>query len=77
MLGVDGGGPKTAALIASLDSFGELHTLGQGRGGPSDLRLAGKQRSLQSLDKAVNQVLTQAVKLIAAIAGKLAACVSN
>ncbi len=60
VLGVDGGGSKTAALIASLDSFGELHILGRGRGGPSNLRLAGKQRSLQSLDQAVDEALTEA-----------------
>jgi hypothetical protein len=41
VLGIDGGGSKTAALIASLDESGELNILGHGRGGPSNLRLAG------------------------------------
>ena len=59
VLGIDGGGSKTAALIASLDEAGELNILGHGRGGPSNLRLAGKQRSLESLDRAVDEALTE------------------
>jgi N-acetylglucosamine kinase-like BadF-type ATPase len=59
VLGIDGGGSKTAALIASLDEAGELNVLGHGRGGPSNLRLAGKQRSLESLDRAVDEALTE------------------
>jgi N-acetylglucosamine kinase-like BadF-type ATPase len=60
VLGIDGGGSKTAALIASLDESGELNILGHGRGGPSNLRLAGKQRSLSSLDQAVDEALAEA-----------------
>lgn len=60
VLGIDGGGSKTAALIASFDKDGKLNVLGQGRAGPSNLRLAGKQRSLASLDKAVDQALAGA-----------------
>lgn len=60
VLGVDGGGSKTAALLASLDKNGQLTILGRGIGGPSNLRLAGKEQSLQSLDKAVNEALMDA-----------------
>ena len=60
LLGVDGGGSKTAALIASLDDAGQIHILGQGRGGPSNLRLAGKEQSLASLNKAVDEALLEA-----------------
>jgi len=60
LLGIDGGGSKTAALIASLDEAGQIHVLGQGRGGPSNLRLAGKERSLASLNKAVDEALIEA-----------------
>jgi len=64
LLGVDGGGSKTAALIASLerdgDGAGQIHILGRGRGGPSNLRLAGKEQSLASLDKAVDEALGEA-----------------
>ena len=57
ILGVDGGGSKTAALLASLDEAGQLTIIGRGSGGPSNLRLAGKKQSLQSLDQAVNEAL--------------------
>ncbi len=60
VLGIDGGGSKTAALIAAVDDTGELQILGRGCGGPSNLRLAGKQRSLASLDKAVDEALSEA-----------------
>jgi N-acetylglucosamine kinase-like BadF-type ATPase len=60
VLGIDGGGSKTAAQIASIDTSGRLIVLGHGRGGPSNLRLAGKQRSLESLDKAVDEALAEA-----------------
>jgi len=60
VLGIDGGGSKTAALIASVDESGELTVIGHGSGGPSNLRLAGTQRSLKSLDKAVDEALSEA-----------------
>ena len=49
ILGVDGGGSKTAALVAVLEESGQLSILGRGKGGPSNLRLAGKTLSLASL----------------------------
>jgi len=60
VLGVDGGGSKTAALVALLDGNGELSILGRGKGGPSNLRLAGKTQSLASLDQAVDEALADA-----------------
>jgi len=60
LLGVDGGGSKTMALVAALDESGRMVILGRGRGGPSNLRLAGKEQSLKSLDQAVDEALVQA-----------------
>ncbi len=60
LLAVDGGGSKTLALIASLGENGEIHVLGRGRGGPSNLMLAGREQSLASLDQAIDKALTDA-----------------
>lgn len=60
ILGVDGGGSKTAALVALLDASGQLTILGRGKGGPSNLRLAGKTQSLASLDQAVDEAMADA-----------------
>ena len=60
LLGIDGGGSKTAALIASLDENGEMLVIGRGRGGPSNLRLAGKELSLASLNQAVDEAMIEA-----------------
>ncbi|NNK99274.1 MAG: hypothetical protein HKO88_09500 [Xanthomonadales bacterium] len=60
LLGVDGGGSKTAALLASVNERGDMQIIGRGSGGPSNLRLAGKEQSLQSLDKAVDEALSDA-----------------
>lgn len=60
VLGVDGGGSKTMALVAVLDEAGHMDILGRGRGGPSNLRLAGREQSLNSLDQAVDEALMQA-----------------
>lgn len=60
LLGVDGGGSKTLAWLASLDESGQMLVLGRGRGGPSNLRLSGKEQSLNSLDQAVDAALLEA-----------------
>jgi N-acetylglucosamine kinase-like BadF-type ATPase len=60
LLGVDGGGSKTVALLAALDQSGEMKIIGRGRGGPSNLRLSGKQQSLDSLDQAIDGALSEA-----------------
>lgn len=48
------------ALVAALDEAGRMVILGRGRGGPSNLRLAGKELSLNSLDQAVDEALMTA-----------------
>jgi N-acetylglucosamine kinase-like BadF-type ATPase len=60
MLAVDGGGTKTLALVASLSEDGHMDIIGRGHGGPSNLRLAGKEQSLASLDQAIDQALLDA-----------------
>lgn len=60
LLGVDGGGSKTMALVAVLDEAGHMDIVGRGRGGPSNLRLSGKEQSLNSLDQAIDEALIQA-----------------
>lgn len=60
ILGVDGGGSKTAALLARVEDNGNIILMGHGLGGPSNLRLAGKERSLASLDQAINAAMDQA-----------------
>ena len=60
LLGVDGGGSKTAAAVASLDNSGQLTILGRGLAGPSNLRLAGKEQSIASLNQAVDEALGEA-----------------
>ncbi len=60
ILGVDGGGTKTTALVAGLDGSGRMTILGSGRGGPSNLRLSGKEQSLHSLDNAIDAALLEA-----------------
>ncbi len=60
ILGVDGGGSKTMALVAALDDSGYMTILGHGRGGPSNLKLSGKEQSLNSLDQAIDEALLEA-----------------
>lgn len=59
LLGVDGGGSKTAAVIASLDSNGNIHVLGRGRSGPSTLNRQGIDQVLANLDQAIDQALLE------------------
>ncbi len=60
VIGVDGGGSKTAALLASVDAKGKTVILGRGRGGPSNLFLAGKEQSLASLNQAIDEAMDAA-----------------
>jgi len=75
LLGVDGGGSKTAAWIASLDAQRNIRVLGKGLGGPTNLRAAGlraaglrtaglstagSEQALANLDKAVNKAFQAA-----------------
>lgn len=60
VLGIDGGGSKTTAVIADFDSQGGINILGGGRGGPSNVRLAGTEISLASLNQALDGALAEA-----------------
>jgi len=60
LLGVDGGGSKTAAMVATLDDSGQMTIRGRGLAGPSNLRLAGKEQSIASLNQAVDEALSEA-----------------
>jgi len=55
-LGVDGGGSKTAALIA--DEEGKI--LGEGQGGPSNYQIVGKEFALGEISRAVEGALKEA-----------------
>src|SRR5262249_51713324 len=48
VIGIDGGGSSTAALVASGDTI-----LGRGEAGPSNLHSVGEARALQALEDAV------------------------
>ena len=60
LLGVDGGGSKTAAFVASLNRAGEIHVLGRGFAGSSNLLLSATELSVASLNQAVDQALDEA-----------------
>jgi N-acetylglucosamine kinase-like BadF-type ATPase len=53
VIGVDGGGTKTSAMLAELDADGQPRILARGRSGPSNMRLAGRRQALASLDEAL------------------------
>lgn len=54
ILGIDGGGSKTAARIAAVSSDGEINVLGEGYGGPSNVRAVGRAHAEINLDVAVD-----------------------
>ena len=54
ILGVDGGGSKTAARIASVEADGSITSLGGCYGGPSNVRAVGSAHALINLDVAVD-----------------------
>jgi len=54
ILGVDGGGSKTAARIAVVDGEGEIRVLGEGHGGPSNARAVGQAHAEINLNVAVD-----------------------
>jgi N-acetylmuramic acid 6-phosphate etherase len=61
VLGVDGGGTHTVALLARIDSEKKGGTvLGRGVAGPSNLHAVGKDRALQALEEAIAQAFTAA-----------------
>lgn len=60
LLGVDGGGSKTAACIAEVDSAGEITELGKGFGGPSNVRAVGPAHAEINLEVAIDAAHTAA-----------------
>ena len=55
VLGIDGGGTYTVALLAQLQSNqdGKWTVLGRGDAGPSNLQAVGAERAFQAIDEAV------------------------
>jgi N-acetylglucosamine kinase-like BadF-type ATPase len=54
ILGVDGGGTKTAVRIAAVSANGEITALGSGMSGPSNVRAIGAEQAKANLDLAVD-----------------------
>ena len=54
VIGVDGGGSKTAARVAELRADGEIVELGEGFGGPSNVRAVGPAHAEINLDVAID-----------------------
>ncbi len=54
ILGVDGGGSKTAVRIATVGDDGSIDSLGGGYGGPSNVRAVGRAHAEINLDVAVD-----------------------
>ena len=55
IIGVDGGGTKTDAVLATVTAEGGFEILGRGRSGASNMRLAGRSEALASLGEAIGQ----------------------
>ncbi len=60
VLGADGGGSKTAVRIAAVTDDGALETLGEGFGGPSNVRAVGRAHAEINLNVAVDAALRDA-----------------
>lgn len=54
IVGVDGGGTKTAARVAAVRTDGVIDVLGEGYGGPSNVRAVGSVHAKTNLDVAIN-----------------------
>lgn len=57
VLGIDGGGSRTVALLAAAD---DVKILGRGEAGPSNLQAVGAERALAALDEAVTAAFAAA-----------------
>lgn len=55
ILGVDGGGTKTAACLAQVSSTGEETILGKGQAGSSNVKAVGADKALANLLEAIEQ----------------------
>ena len=62
ILGVDGGGSKTAARIATVGArpARDITTIGEGFGGPSNVRAVGEAHAEINLDVAIDAALREA-----------------
>ena len=68
VLGVDGGGTKTEAMLAELGPDGQPTVIGHGEAGASNMRLAGRRQAQASLDEAVSAALGSRVADVAVMA---------
>ncbi len=59
VLGIDGGGSHTVALLATATS-GQWTILGRGTAGPSNRQAVGQERALAALDEAINAAFAAA-----------------
>jgi N-acetylmuramic acid 6-phosphate etherase len=62
VLGFDGGGTRTVALLASRRPSGEWKILGRGESGPSNRQAVGTPAALAALDAAADQAFAAAGK---------------
>ena len=63
IIGVDAGGSKTVARLASTESAGKTHswhTMGVGRAGPANLRRAGCRAVVRAVDEAIEGAFAEA-----------------
>lgn len=59
ILGIDGGGSHTTALLARLNG-NDYDVIGTGRGGPSNLRAVGEAAAIRALEEAINSAFAAA-----------------
>ncbi|MEM8815999.1 MAG: BadF/BadG/BcrA/BcrD ATPase family protein [Pseudomonadota bacterium] len=60
ILGVDGGGTKTAVRVAALSADGEIRELARAVSGPSNLRAVGVAAARATLDAVIDEALAAA-----------------
>jgi N-acetylmuramic acid 6-phosphate etherase len=60
VLGIDGGGTHTSALLADPTAAGDRRFLGRGSAGPSNLQTAGEERAFLALEEAVTRAFAAA-----------------
>jgi len=60
IVGVDGGGTKTVVQIASVAHDGSIEVLGEGYGGPTNVRAVGAEHAKTNLDVAIDAAQTAA-----------------
>jgi N-acetylmuramic acid 6-phosphate etherase len=60
LLGIDGGGTSTVALLAQREPFGGWRILGRGEAGPCNTHAVGTERAFAALDTAIHQAFAAA-----------------